>query len=153
MDKSKKKKKVIGRREYVDFPQLGLEGIEAKVDTGAYTTSIHCEDIKHFEQNGVPYVSFVLLDESHSQYHGHTYMWALYKTKQVKNSFGQTEERHSILTQIRLFDEIYNVELQLADRSQMDYPVLLGRKALKKRFLVDVSRMHLAAKKKKNEKK
>jgi hypothetical protein len=148
----KRKKKIIGRREYVDFPQLGLEGIEAKVDTGAYTTSIHCEDIKHFEQNGVPYVSFVLLDESHSQYHGHTYMWALYKTKQVKNSFGHTEERYSILTQIRLYDEVYNVELSLADRSQMDFPVLLGRKALNKRFLVDVSKIHCAVKKKKKTK-
>jgi hypothetical protein len=149
VEKKTRRKKIIGRLEYVEFPQLGLEGIVAKVDTGAYTTSIHCEDIKHFEQNGVPYVSFVLLDESHSQYHGHTYMWALYKTKQVKNSFGQTEERYSILTQIKVYDEVYNVELSLADRSQMDYPVLLGRKALKRRFLVDVSKKHLATKKKK----
>jgi hypothetical protein len=74
-------------------------------------------------------------------------MWALYKTKQVKNSFGQTEERHSILTQIKVYDEVYNVELSLADRSLMDYPVLLGRKALKRRFLVDVSKKHLATKK------
>jgi hypothetical protein len=124
----------------VDFPELGLFSIEAKIDTGAYTSAIHCRDVHHFEREGLDFVSFLLLDHTHPQYENQVITMPVLGTKQVKNSFGQTEERLAISTTIKIFNESYPVELSLTDRSAMDYPVLLGRKAIKKRFLVDVSK-------------
>jgi hypothetical protein len=144
----KKRKKIIGRREVVDFPELEIMGIEAKIDTGAYTSSIHCKDVKCFERDGKELVSFLLLDPSHPQYENEPYVWTVYERKQVKNSFGQTEERCVILTTIVIYNQSYEIELALADRSQMEYPVLLGRKAIRRRFLVDVSKTNLSLKSK-----
>jgi hypothetical protein len=144
----KKRKKIIGRREAVDFPELEIMGIEAKIDTGAYTSSIHCKDVSCFEQDGKAFVSFLLLDPSHPQYENRIFTWPVYERKMVKNSFGQKEERCVIQTSIVIYKKNYEIELSLADRSQMEYPVLLGRKALSKRFLVDVSKTNLSLKSK-----
>jgi hypothetical protein len=146
--KKAKAKKIIGRREMVDFPELGVYDIDAKIDTGAYTSSIHCKDVKHFTSNEQEFVSFILLDNKHPQFDSDIITLPLYKVKQVKNSFGQSEERFIVKTKISFYDEYYDVELSLADRSLMDYPVLLGRKALKRRFLVDVIKVNCAKKSK-----
>lgn len=132
--------------EIVDFPELGILGIEAKIDTGAYTSSIHCRDVSHFEREGKEFVSFLLLDPSHPQYESNHIIWPLLSRNQVKNSFGQSEERYVIYTRMVMFGESHDVELSLADRSQMEYPVLLGRKAIRKKFLVDVSKTNLSYK-------
>jgi hypothetical protein len=141
-------RKIIGRRELVNFPGLGLKEIEAKIDTGAYTSSIHCKDLKHYKKNNQDYVSFTLLDPEHPLNEKNEVEWPISKVKKVKNSFGQVEERYVIKTQISFFDELYDIEVSLADRSLMDYPLLLGRKALKKKFIVDVSKLHFAPKQK-----
>jgi hypothetical protein len=138
----KSHKKIIGRRELVDFPDLELFGVEAKIDTGAYTSSIHCKDVEHFNVKGVSYVSFVLLDPSHALYDNKKITMPLHEKTQVRNSFGHTEDRCVILTKLSLFGFEYSVELSLSDRSLMDYPLLLGRKAIKGRFIVDVSKLH-----------
>jgi hypothetical protein len=132
----------------VDFPELGILGIEAKIDTGAYTSSIHCKDVNCFEQEGRQYVSFLLLDATHPQYENIPIIWPVFDKKQVKNSFGQSEERCVIMTTIVIYNQNYEIEVSLADRSQMEYPVLLGRKAIRKRFLVDVSKTNLSLKSK-----
>jgi hypothetical protein len=146
--KKRAPKKIIGRRETVDFPELGLFGMEVKIDTGAYTSAIHCNEVTLFEKEGREYLSFVPLDPEHVQFDNRAVESPLYKTKQVKNSFGQTEERFVIKTKIAIYGEKYDVELSLADRSAMDFPVLLGRKALKRRFLVDVSKVNCSIKRK-----
>jgi len=140
----KPKKKIIGRRELVDFPGLDLFAVDAKIDTGAYTSSIHCKDVSAAEKKDGLYVTFTVLDEKHPQFSEKPITSPVSRVKNVKNSFGQVEERYCIITQIMLFDQLYETELSLADRSLMDYPVLLGRKALQKRFLVDVSRVNCA---------
>ena len=143
-----RKRKIIGRREIVNFPDLGLFNIEAKIDTGAYTSSIHCKEVKLYKKNDVDFVSFQLLDPAHPLFDNKSIEWPLYKTKLVKNSFGQVEQRFVFKTKISFFDELYDIELSLADRSMMDYPLLLGRKVLKNKFVVDVSKIHYAAKQK-----
>jgi hypothetical protein len=140
----KPKKKIIGRRELVDFPSLDLCAIEAKIDTGAYTSSIHCKDVSAVEKKGELYVTFTVLDEKHPQFSEKPLTCPVSRIKSVKNSFGQVEERYCIITPIMFYNQIYDTELSLADRSLMDYPVLLGRKAIQKRFLVDVSRVNCA---------
>ena len=140
----KRSKRTVGRIEKVDFPDLVLSGIEAKIDTGAYTSSIHCESVKAIIKDGQEYVTFTLLDAHHPLFHKKKFTLPLKAEKLIKNSFGQAESRYVIQTKVVLFEEIFDIELSLADRSQMDYPVLLGRKLLKKRFIVDVSRINLS---------
>ena len=137
-------KKIIGRVESVDFPEWNLFAIEAKVDTGAYTSSLHCSHMVQESQNGVRWVHFTLLGSPHPSTPCLRLKARVSKEKKVKNSSGTFEYRPFIKTRIRLFEKIYTIELSLTDRSQMRFPVLLGRKILKGRFLVDVAHAYLS---------
>lgn len=128
-------KLTVGRRELIDFPDLGLFGITAKVDTGAYTTALHCHDIR--EDNGVLY--FKLLDPSHPDYTERELNFTEYSQKEIKNSSGETEKRFIIKTIIKIGPKRIKSVISLTDRGTMRYPVLIGRKLLKNRFIVDVS--------------
>lgn len=130
-----KVKLTIGRREHIDFPELGLYGITAKIDTGAYTTALHCHDIR--EENGVLY--FKLLDPSHPEYTEKEQKFTEYSQKEVKNSFGEIEKRYIIKTVVKMGKKRIKSVISLTDRGTMRYPVLIGRKLLKNRFIVDVS--------------
>jgi len=144
MAKEKQKLKVIGRLERVDFPEWDLQGIDAKVDTGAYTSSLHCHHITSYRENGNEYVKFNLLDPSHDTYDDKLFKWPVYRKKTIKSSNGTREERFVIKTKVRIFDHIFNAEFSLTDRSEMRYPVLLGRKLINNRFLVDVSQKYIS---------
>lgn len=130
-----KEKLIIGRREEIDFPELGLYGITAKIDTGAYTTALHCHDIQ--EKKGV--LHFKLLDPSHPEYNEQDQKFTEYSQKEIKNSFGEIEKRYIIKTIIRMGEKRIKAVISLSDRGKMRYPVLIGRKLLKNRFIVDVS--------------
>ena len=142
--KKSPEKLIIGSKDKVDFPKLKLYNIDAKIDTGAYTSSIHCNNIKIQRKGEKKYVSFNLLDPSHPDYDHRKISLRLHKTKKIKNSFGQSEKRFIVVTEIILFDKKYEVELSLSDRSKMKYPILLGRKLLKKGFIVDISRSNIS---------
>lgn len=137
---------IIGRKDKVDFPELGLYDIDAKIDTGAYTSSIHCHNIQVIDKDGEDRVIFSLLDPSHPFYNDKEFNLPVYAKKEIKNSFGQVEERYIIKTQVLLFGELFDIELSLTDRSKMEYPVLLGRLLLQDRFIVDVSQIDLSHK-------
>lgn len=130
-----KEKLIIGRREEIDFPELGLFGIIAKIDTGAYTTALHCHDIK--EKDGV--LHFKLLDPSHPEYNEQDRKFTEYSQKEIKNSFGEIEKRYIIKTIIQIGEKRIKAVISLSDRGSMRYPVLIGRKLLKNRFIVDVA--------------
>lgn len=144
----KRVKLLIGRKEKVDFPTLRLYGIDAKVDTGAYTSAIHCDSIRAVRKGGERFVRFRLLDPSHPAYDGREIRKPLLGRKQVKSSFGQTEFRYIVKTRIEIFGERHEIELSLCDRSGMEHPILLGRKFIQDKFVVDVSRFDLSAKNK-----
>ena len=141
-------KLLIGRKEKVDFPKLGLFGMNAKVDTGAYTSAIHCDSIRAVRKGGQRFVRFRLLDPSHASYDGREIRRRLVGRRKVKNSFGQTEFRYIIKTIIEIFGREFQIELSLSDRSGMEHPILLGRKFIQDKFVVDVSRFDLSRKKK-----
>lgn len=130
-----KEKLTIGRREIIDFPELGLNGITAKIDTGAYTTALHCHDIR--EEKGV--LRFKLLDPTHPEYKAKDHQCTDYFQKEIKNSFGEVEKRYMIKTVVRIGRKRIKSVISLTDRGTMRYPVLIGRKLLKNRFIVDVS--------------
>jgi len=142
--KSTRKKRIIGRIDKADFPDLDLFDIDVKIDTGAYTSSIHCHNINIIEKDHGRLVHFNLLDPSHPEYDEKDYLLPLHKTKIVKSSSGEAQERTFIKTFIVLYGRRLPIELSLTDRSDMRYPVLLGRKLLRHRFVVDVSQQHLS---------
>ena len=150
---TKKEKRIIGRREPVDFPDLGLSGIIGKIDTGAYTTALHCQDIHVREENGVRMLCFKPLDPSQPAFTGKEMCFTDFSEKQIKNSFGEVEHRYIIKTRVRIARKLVKSVISLTDRGNMRYPVLIGRKLLKSRFIVDVSELHLWEKKKKLPKK
>ncbi|MDD3008273.1 MAG: RimK/LysX family protein [Arcobacter sp.] len=134
-------KKIIGRREIVDILDLELYGLDAKIDTGADSNSLHCDDI--FIDNENKIVTFKLLDEVHPAYHGKKIVMPLYKLKKVKSSNGTVQLRATIQVIVSFFGKKYKTDISLTDRSDMKYPMLIGRKFLVNRFLVDVSKEYL----------
>ncbi|MCD6067836.1 MAG: ATP-dependent zinc protease [Bacteroidetes bacterium] len=145
MKKKKIRKKLsvlIGRRELADFPMLSLSGLEAKIDTGAYTSALHCKDIEIRNINGADTLCFKLLDETHPEYSDNEYLFTEFSRKVIKSSFGESEERYIIKTLIHLAGKKINCTISLTDRTNMRYPVLIGRKTIKGKFIVDVSKKY-----------
>ena len=145
--KKSKEIQIVGRREFVDFPELGLYNIEAKIDTGAFTTALHCHDICIEEVEGREVLSFYLLDPSHPEYNEQKIVFNEFYRKNIKNSFGDYEARFIVKTIIKLGKRRIKSTISLANRQNMRYPVLIGRKLIGKKFLVDVSGIHLLKKK------
>lgn len=139
-----KEKLIIGRKDLANFPELELENIAVKIDTGAFTSSIHCEQIEEIEYEGEKAIRFQLLDPTHEWYNGKIFIFKKYKLKMIKSSSGHAEMRYIIKTKIEMFRKRYPVELSLSERGEMKYPVLLGRKLLRKRFLIDPSKQNLS---------
>ncbi|MGB3342947.1 MAG: RimK/LysX family protein [Aequorivita sp.] len=135
-------KRNIGRIDKVDFPQLNLFDIEAKIDTGAYTSSIHCKNVK-VENN---YLKCNFLDEEHPSYHEREIVFDEYDVKVVKSSIGIAQARYRIKTEIVLFGKTSEIYLTLSDREEMRFPVLLGRNFLSNKFMVDINRTNLSYK-------
>jgi len=142
-------KKIIGRRELVNFPLLHLHSIEAKIDTGAFTSAIHCRNIQEVAlPDGSRIIRFQLLDPSHPQYHHQVFEFKEFTLKDIRSSFGEVQERYVIRTPIQLFEEIYEAEFSLSNRSDLKYPVLIGRTLLSHRFIVDVAKKYVTRKQK-----
>jgi hypothetical protein len=135
-------KRIIGRRDRVDFPDLSLTDIDAKIDTGAFTTALHCANMQVFQRKNEPWVRFTLYDDELQIKHTSR----IVEYRNIKSSSGQKEERCIISTRVRLFDTDYFIEVALTNRDGMKNPVLLGRKLLMHNFIVDVSKTHLSYK-------
>lgn len=135
--------KILGRKEKITLPELGLKWVGAKLDTGAYTSSLHAEEIREELLEGKQVLSCKILLPGHKKFTGTILYFDLYKKKTVKNSFGQAESRYVIETKIRIAGETFRAEFTLTDRSSMKNSILLGRKILRGRFLVDVSKTNL----------
>ncbi|CAN5206888.1 hypothetical protein BH23BAC2_BH23BAC2_13300 [soil metagenome] len=129
-------KKVIGRFDKADFPLLNLENISIKIDTGAYTSSIHCENIQEIDDA----LHCTFLDEEHPLYNGKEFIFNDYDIVFVRSSNGIIQKRFQVQSTIKLFNKIFKISLSLSDRQEMRYPVLIGRKFLTKKFIVDTER-------------
>ena len=141
--------KTIGRIDKADFPELHLSNISVKIDTGAYTSSIHSHDIQEVMIDGEMFLEFFLLDPTHPKFNNKKFQSKHYSSKSIKNSFGLSEQRFVVDTTIVIFGEEFPIELSLSERGNMKYPILLGRKVLNGRFYVDTSQQNLSFKEKK----
>lgn len=126
----------LGRSDRVDLPALGIENIYAKIDTGAYTCSLHCSTTEVIEGK----LEFVLLDEEHPEFTGKRYSFKKFEQREIRNSFGEAELRYVIKTKIKILGHLIRAEFSLSNRGNLKFPVLLGRKILRKRFLIDVTK-------------
>jgi hypothetical protein len=129
--------KVIGRREFTNFPKLGIPTVEAKIDTGAYTSSLHCETIEINYENSKPILYFTIGIENPV-----VLRFEEFAQKKIKNSFGEMEERFVIRTLIKIGRKQIWSTISLSNRDNMRYPVLIGRRLLKRKFLIDVTQIH-----------
>lgn len=145
-------KRIIGRKDKADFPDFGLEEITVKVDSGAYTSSIHCQEFAVINENGKKVLKFRLLDDEHPQASQEEYSYEKFKTKKVKSSNGHSQKRYIIQTRIILFGKERPIELSLANREAMRVPILLGRRFIQRYYLIDPSRTNLSFRKKQKSK-
>jgi hypothetical protein len=120
---------VIGLREWINLPQLGIVGLRAKIDTGASTSSLHASDIQPFQRDGENWVRFTAYLGTQVQ-RRHRCEAPLVSVRRIKSSNGQAQNRYVIRTELALGDRLWPVEFTLACRKTMRYRVLLGSKAL-----------------------
>jgi hypothetical protein len=128
-------KSIIGRREWASLPEFGLKNVEVKIDTGAYSSSIHASLIE--EVDGV--LKVVFLDSKHPEFQNNPFSFKEFRRKNVKSSNGIVQERYFIKTHVILGSVNIKTEFSLTKRQGMRYPILIGRKLLNKRFLIDTS--------------
>lgn len=146
--KQMKKRILIGRQDVADFPDLNLLELPVKIDSGAYTSSLHCHNIEEFTENAVKKIKCNFLDPEHANYHEKEFIFEHFKKRKVKSSNGIVEIRYSITTQIKLFNNLYPIELTLTERGSMRFSVLLGRKFLSKKFIINTAIKNLSLKNK-----
>lgn len=140
-------KLMLGWREWVSLPSLGLAQVKAKVDTGARTSSLHAFEVRDFDDNGVHRVEFKMHPRQHDKNEVVVCVADIVDQRSVTDSGGHREQRWVIETTIRIGTHVWPVEMNLTSRDDMLFRMLLGRTALKGRALVDPSRSYLVGKK------
>lgn len=121
---------VIGLREWIALPDLGVAGLRAKIDTGASTSTLHATEIVPFERAGESWVRFTAHLGTLVQLRHRSCEAPLVAVKTIKSSNGQTQSRYVIRTSLALGDRVWSVEFTLACRKAMRYRLLLGSNAL-----------------------
>ncbi|MBM0169207.1 ATP-dependent zinc protease family protein [Altererythrobacter sp. C41] len=125
----------VGWRELVALPELGLAAVPAKIDTGARTSSLHATVLDRFERDGTDYVRFAV---DFGRQHVRQVCEAIQVDRRgITSSNGETQMRLIVKTPMRIGAVEFRAEISLADRSDMQFPLLIGRTALRRRFVVD----------------
>jgi hypothetical protein len=127
-------RKIIGRADRLDLPELGYLGIAARIDTGAKTSAIWASNVR--EANGGLY--FTLFGEGSPHYTGEEHFVPHFTRVTVASSIGQEQIRYKVVMLAKLRGKKVRASFTLADRSSQAYPVLIGRNILRGKFLVDV---------------
>ena len=127
----------LGWREWVGLPELGVDAVKAKLDTGARTSSLHAFDIVRYEEDGAPRVRFEIHPRQRSSEDAVEVEARVVDERWVRNSGGTRELRPVIETTVLVGEERWPIELTLTRRDEMGFRMLLGRQALRTRALVD----------------
>lgn len=138
-DRSAPGLRIIGVAEYVDFPDWGIRGLSARVDTGAKTSALHVENVQVLAGARVRFEVRLRRDDPEARVQVET---KVSRRAPVRASTGQTESRLFVKAHVRLGGVEQQIEVGLVDRGRMQYRMLLGRSALRARFLVDVTKRY-----------
>jgi len=130
---------IVGWREHIALPGLGIDALDCKVDTGARTSSLHAFDIELFDREGHEWVRFGVHPRRRDDSTEVRCEAPVLGERNVTNSGGATETRIVVRTDLYLGTEHFPIELNLTDRSTMGYRMLLGRTAMHHRIWVDPS--------------
>lgn len=139
-------KPIIGWREWIDLPDLGIRRLKVKVDTGARTSSLHASNIEFFARGGKRWVRFDVHPKHRDASLTVRSEALLHDQRAVRNSGGRAERRAVIHTTMRFLDEEWPIEVTLTGRSDMGFRMLLGREAIRGRFAVDPRRSYVGGK-------
>ncbi|NER84029.1 MAG: ATP-dependent zinc protease [Leptolyngbya sp. SIO1D8] len=129
---------VVGWREWLSLPELGINQVKAKVDTGARTSALHAFDIEYFERSDhVLMVHFKVHPRQRDNLFTVEVIAPVFDKRDVRNSGGNTQQRPVIRTMASLGDQQWPIELTLTNRDVMGFRMLLGREAIRHRFFID----------------
>ena len=138
--------KVLGWREWVSLPELGIKRIKAKVDTGARTSALHAFDVRLDETAGIKIVKFNIHPKQRDLDTVIECQAPLLEERDVRDSGGHSELRYVIETKISIGDSVHSAEVTLTNRDTMGFRMLIGRTAMKGHYLVDPGRSYLIGK-------
>jgi hypothetical protein len=145
------KRPVIGWREWVQLPDLGVFVIKAKVDTGAATSSLHAFRLERFEKDGLAYVRFEIHPRQRSRKPSIECEAPVVRDTAVRNPGGRTELRPVIASTLVIAGQPVEALINLTGRDEMGYRMLLGRRTLRNRFVVDPGKSYLGPRPVRNE--
>jgi hypothetical protein len=127
----------------VSLPEVGVEWVKAKLDTGARSSALHAFDLEEFEQDGRPWVRFSIHPWQRSAEESTVVTLPVHDRRRVRSSSGHEQERYVVLMDVRLVDRVVTAEVTLSRRDQMGFRLLIGREALRQGFRVDPGRSYL----------
>jgi hypothetical protein len=133
----------IGWREWLSLPELGIERIKAKIDTGARSSTLHAAELEIVEKSQIPWVQFVIWPTQGTRQGAMRLEHPVFDFRTVRSSNGVESHRPVIVTSVNLGGKTFPIELTLVDRDSMDFRMLLGRTAVRRRFLVHPGRSYL----------
>ncbi|MBW3667218.1 MAG: RimK/LysX family protein [Actinobacteria bacterium] len=139
----RKKPKTIGWREWVQLPDLGVDEVKAKVDTGADNSSLHAFNIERFEEEGVPMVHFEIHPRQRKRRPSIDCVAEVVKERLVKNPGGRAELRPVIRTPVVVAGVELDALVNLTTRDEMTFRMLLGRRTVRRHFVVDPGRSYV----------
>lgn len=136
------RKQVLGWKESVVLSTLGGIELLAKLDTGARSSALHAVDIVYIKHRSAIWIEFDLPDVDPCRCH--RFRLPLAEHRSVKSSIGTSQIRPVVVLELCIAGQSWSTEVTLTDRSDMELPMLIGRSALKGRFVVDPARTRLA---------
>lgn len=134
---------LTGWREWVSLPDLGVDWLKAKIDTGARTSSLHAFDIHEFDREGEAWVRFQVKPWQDSQEDAVVVECPVHDRRAVRSSSGHAQERLVVKFLVRLVDREVLAEVTLSNRDEMGFRMLIGREALRRGYVVDPARSFL----------
>ncbi len=140
--------KIIGWREFITLPQLKIDRIKAKIDTGARSSAIHAFNIQEVQEHGKRIIRFQIHPTQRDNQTIITTEAELLEYRTIRNSGGIAQLRPVIKTKIKLGQQIWSIELSLTDRDVMGFRMLLGRQAVRNKFLVNPGKSFLQSNRK-----
>lgn len=145
MRKKKKavERQIIGWREWVTLPDMGIAAMKAKIDTGARTSALHAWNIVTYEQPDGPWVSFDLHPEQRNNRVVVPCRALVHGMRKIRSSNGQVEQRIIVRTMLQLGEQSWPIDVSLTNRDEMGFRLLLGRAALRRRVSIEPGRSFL----------